>query len=1321
MRKYFLSFVALAAGLFATSCQESIIEPQIAGPTTFTVQLPDQMGTKAFGDQTSTNATIDSLFVEVYSADGNTLIYEPAKAIKVEEGKATFTANLIQDQKYDIIFWAQKGNAYNTSDLRSIPMENRAHNVDDGAAFFAFLNDFVPAGASQSVVLRRPFAQLNLGTTDESLVTNAGTVKLSQSSIQVEKVAATFNTVLGVGEGEQTVQFALANVPTIKLNVGGVEYNYVSMDYLPIAGDDQALVNVNAQITLDNGQVIDHTFTSVPVRENYRTNIVGNLISSTTDFNITIEEGFVEDESDTDDIVSNEYLVVDNVADANTALNNDADHIAINMIESVTSVLNLNNSSKETLYIQLPDADATLKIEGTTVKNLYISVPNTTSGNPGFDLTINTPNAHVELNGYGNSFRRLVTTTSSNTLVLSGVVVEEVVVEQGNVVVENESTVGEIEPGDNVNPNEITIYVDDASTVTDVNDAFENVIQEGDGDIKFITSVAKLQELAELVNGGNNFAGQTITLLADIDLNNVEWTSIGTEDNYFAGTFEGNGHTIKNLTVVETEAKEGKAFIGFFGYAKNATIKNLTFENVYLNIACLDIDHSQGHIGAVAGSLEGTSTIENVTVKGDIKVESTVTANGASRVAVVAGGNSYGNVTMKNVHVIANEGSYLKANNNVGALAGQLQGKSVFEDCSSNIDVTGTKFFAGGIIGLAAGDQTFTNCHTTGDITITAGREGRAHDQYRVGGIAGGWSDGAKNVCTLTGCSYTGEVSGKNSDGSVANPLDYAGYVGRGYTLNGCQGSKVVINGVEYVQAFNTAAEAGIYYINGVWTINSAAEFKMLADKVNGGIDYFEGKTIKLGADIDLNNEEWIPIGSATKDHGFMGNFDGNGKTIKNLKITKLTPDTDNYVYAGLFGVTEGTDADNQNYIKNLVIENVTIETTGHIAAAAIAYPYYTQVENITVKGNISIKGGDYTSGVLAYTRRCVDAKNLTIQGNEGSSIEGNQTVGGVISDIQTNGGLIVNYSNFKAAGLTISAEKSVGGISGIISEQTLDVATVENVTIICDDLRKGIVSGALGGESTIKNIQYKNVFGAENIVGATYDDSNDVIAKGDVYFGVTYTEVSSADGLIAALEASENVAFKNDIKIDPATMGTNYGKTGINVMNGQTINGNGYTLNIQGAGGTWDSGINTTGGLIKDITVTGSFRGIFINHNSTHSERVVLENVTIDGTTYTISCDQGVNQGFTAIKSTFNGWTSYAATIGDVKFVDCSFGEGQGNSFCRPYAPTEFVNCAFEAGYQLDPRAAVTFENCTIGGVALTAQNIATLVTSNIANATVK
>ena len=646
-----------------------------------------------------------------------------------------------------------------------------------------------------------------------------------------------------------------------------------------------------------------------------------------------------------------------------------------------------------------------------------------------------------------------------------------------------------------------------------------------------IKTVEDLILFRNSVNAGEtkyNASGVYVALGNDIDLNNEQWFSIGSEATPFKGNFDGGNKTISNLKIHEAEAKEGKVHMGLFGYAKDATIKNITIENVDINIACLDIDHSQGHIGAIAGTLEGTSLIEKVTVKGDIKVEATTTANGASRVAVVVGGNSYANVTMKDVHVIANEGSYLKANNNVGALAGQLQNIAVFEDCSSNIDVFGTKFFAGGLIGLTAGNSTFTNCHTTGNVSVTAGRAGRGNDHYRVGGIAGGWADGKTKVCTLTECSYTGNVSGVNADGSVAETLDYRGFVGRGYTLTNCAGSKVVIDGVEHVQAYDNVY--GFYTVDGVYEVNTLAALKAVRDNVNTGADYYEGKTIVLTADIDLAGENWVGIGSATAAHGFMGNFDGKNFKIKNLTITDPAADSDGYVYAGLFSVTEGTDKNNQNVIKNLTIENVTISTTGHIVSAAIAYPYYTIVDNVTVCGKIDITGGDYTAGALAYTRRCVNASDVTVAGSEGSTIAGAQVVGGVISDIQMNGGLKAEYSNFSASGVSITGTKRVGGISGIIATQTLNGATVKNVTLTSGDNCVGIVSGSFGGTCTITDVTYNDVTGADVIIGHTYSEDGPgaaVEAKiGDTYYS-TLAEAVKGTGNVELLT---DVTLKDDV-----------------------------------------------------------------------------------------------------------------------------------------------------------------------------------------------
>jgi len=295
------------------------------------------------------------------------------------------------------------------------------------------------------------------------------------------------------------------------------------------------------------------------------------------------------------------------------------------------------------------------------------------------------------------------------------------------------------------------------------------------------------------------------------------------------------------------------------------------------------------------------------------------------------------------------------------------------------------------------------------------------------------------------------------------------------------------------------------------YVINSLDDLVAFRDDVNAGNSY-EGKYVKLNDDINLTGINWTPIGTINAAHGFMGNFDGNGYKIMNLTITNPALDSDGYAYAGLFGITEGIDKNNQNFIKNLTIENVTITTDGHIVAAAIAYPYYTIVDNVTICGDIAITGGDYTSGVLAYTRRCVNASNLNVKGNAGSYITGAQVVGGVISDIQMNGGLVADYSNFSADGLTITGDMNVGGISGIISTQTLNGATVKNVTLDCDDARKGIVAGCLGGASTISNVTTENVTGATAIIGGDYSTGAVIEAKiGDKYYKTLQETINAA------------------------------------------------------------------------------------------------------------------------------------------------------------------------------------------------------------------
>ena len=341
----------------------------------------------------------------------------------------------------------------------------------------------------------------------------------------------------------------------------------------------------------------------------------------------------------------------------------------------------------------------------------------------------------------------------------------------------------------------------------------------------------------------------------------------------------------------------------------------------------------------------------------------------------------------------------------------------------------------------------------------------------------------------------------------------------------------------DYVVLAGKGTEAEPYLIKDV------KELEAFRNSVNGGETRYSapGVWVALGADIDLEGLNWVGIGSVTAEHGFMGNFDGKGFKIQNLTINEPALDSDGYAYAGFFGVTEGTDKDNQNTIKNLTIENVTITTTGHIVSAAIAYPYYTIVDNVKVCGKIEIKGGNYTAGVLAYTRRCVNASYLSIVGNDGSFVKGNQIVGGVISDIQMNGGLTAVYSNFSAEGITVSGTKSVGGISGIIATQTLNGAAVKKVTLNSEDGFAGIVAGRLGGPSTITGVVAENVTGATTLIGATYDGAKAVQAKiGDTYYA-TLDNALMAEGneveLLTTYEVAAGETKTLDLKGKTVTM----------------------------------------------------------------------------------------------------------------------------------------------------------------------------------------
>ena len=349
------------------------------------------------------------------------------------------------------------------------------------------------------------------------------------------------------------------------------------------------------------------------------------------------------------------------------------------------------------------------------------------------------------------------------------------------------------------------------------------------------------------------------------------------------------------------------------------------------------------------------------------------------------------------------------------------------------------------------------------------------------------------------------------------------------------------------------------------YLIHNAEELKQFRDNVNGGNNY-SGKYVQLADDIELDSALWTPIGNTSYDEAknyapaypdkvFSGVFDGNGKTIFDLKIKKDLDDTDPDVIAtiGLFGTTgEGA------VIKDLTITNVDIDTTGRNVGALVGFAYKTTMDNITVDGNIQIIGGNNVSGVCAMSRYSdVSATNITVKGDDGSLIKGNNIVGGLFAEIAPNNSK-QTFSGLSVENVAIEGVGGVGGIVGLLTNGAVSDVTVKDVALTGntkwneheeDRIRLGSVSGLLGSASatisdvTVENVTAKNLEGEAvdlPVIGANYDAaSNATEAKiGDKYYNTLATAFGKAEKgdtieLLADVTLSKAVTIDEDITLD--------------------------------------------------------------------------------------------------------------------------------------------------------------------------------------------
>ncbi len=235
-----------------------------------------------------------------------------------------------------------------------------------------------------------------------------------------------------------------------------------------------------------------------------------------------------------------------------------------------------------------------------------------------------------------------------------------------------------------------------------------------DGVTGTIIGISTAQDLVNLaaLSKSNDFSGKTFVLTGDIDMSGVsDWQMIGNGTYKFAGTFDGQGHTISNLKI---EANADNRSYGLFAYIKNGTIKNLALSDFTFNLNCSN--SSSNTVGALSGRAE-QSNIQNVNVT---NFQATLTNTSISSERFITGG-----IVGSTMHITISDSSTdgsVTGNwtGYCGGIAGNLQGNSAVTGCSSNLYIKSTATNTSDVYIGIAGIAGYVGFHTAGEETTIA-------------------------------------------------------------------------------------------------------------------------------------------------------------------------------------------------------------------------------------------------------------------------------------------------------------------------------------------------------------------------------------------------------------------------------------------------------------------------------------------------------------------------------------------------------------------------------------------------------------------------
>ena len=322
----------------------------------------------------------------------------------------------------------------------------------------------------------------------------------------------------------------------------------------------------------------------------------------------------------------------------------------------------------------------------------------------------------------------------------------------------------------------------------------------------------QLMDWAEEVRNGNY--SLDCTLAADITLTG-NWTPVGISfTNSYTGTFDGNNHTIRGLTV-----KGSDEYAGLFGYiGSGGTVKNVKLADVQITS-----DYQYAYVGGVAGNNDGA--IENCSVSGSVSGNSTYNSVGG-----VVGYQLGGSITG------CSSSATVQGTGSVGGVAGQTNSGATLTACYSTGNVTlesnnSDNNYAGGVVGSNS-FSTLIACYATGNVTGTGTGTGSIY----VGGVTGDNASG-----TLTACYHaTGDVTGASGSTGGVTGRNFKDSMFGGGIITACYWQNDQAQGIGYNQAGTTD---GTTKVDGDW---ANAVTQMNAALAGTGYSYQQGNPPKL-------------------------------------------------------------------------------------------------------------------------------------------------------------------------------------------------------------------------------------------------------------------------------------------------------------------------------------------------------------------------------------------------------------------------------------------------------------------------------------------